>query len=368
MPSNPRFMWQNFVQLGGTTLTATSSLSTRPVSWLRDQMRSKTWRSNTNWNIVEGFNDHIDFDEGAGELNATLTPGNYTAATLATEIKTQLEAAGADTYTITYSTSTNKFTLSSSDNPNFDVLWNTGTNTATSCGADIGFDVSADDTAGGPYEADNVSYHSRELLYVDLGQTLEVRAGVVINHNSGSSGTYTLKASGTDLATAITSPSFTQVLSGNSDIRVEFFTAQNYRYWVLEIDDVGNTDAYSSLGVVYIGSHFETSRGASISFGRGRNEFSNVILADQGANYQDSKQNQKIWTLTFELASDADRDTFDTMADFVGVGRDIFFSLDPDNDKNATLYCYFGQPVQMSFNRAADSRWDIFVSLHEALG
>ncbi len=43
---------------------------------------------------------------------ATLTPGSYSAASLATEIKTQLDAEGGQVYTVTYSSVTNAYTIS----------------------------------------------------------------------------------------------------------------------------------------------------------------------------------------------------------------------------------------------------------------
>ena len=54
-------------------------------------------------------------EDGAGtDFTATLTVGNYSATTLATEIKTQMDSAGANTYTVTYDASTFKYTIATS--------------------------------------------------------------------------------------------------------------------------------------------------------------------------------------------------------------------------------------------------------------
>ena len=70
--------------------------------------------------IVLSTNDDIVFKEdGGGNLTATIAPGSYamgetsaTAGTLCEAIKTALEAAGSGTYTITFSNTTKKLTIS----------------------------------------------------------------------------------------------------------------------------------------------------------------------------------------------------------------------------------------------------------------
>lgn len=62
--------------------------------------------------VITSANDVINFKEdGGGTLNADVADGSYTTTTYAAAIKTALEAAGAGTYTVTYSTSTKKFTV-----------------------------------------------------------------------------------------------------------------------------------------------------------------------------------------------------------------------------------------------------------------
>lgn len=104
---------------------------------------------------VTANNKYIDFAEGGGELTAELDLGSYTALELCAEIKAQLEAIGGFTYTITYSTSTNKFTFAASST--FSLLWNTGTHKATDVSDLCGYDDAADDSGSASYLADNVS-------------------------------------------------------------------------------------------------------------------------------------------------------------------------------------------------------------------
>ncbi|NQV37670.1 MAG: hypothetical protein HQ509_06680, partial [Candidatus Marinimicrobia bacterium] len=107
--------------------------------------------------IVTGSNDALDFsDGGAGDLLATIPADSYTGATLATAIDVALEAVGGDNYTVTYSSSTGKFTLVSAGiGPgDFELRWSSGGRAATSIGRFIGFDISADDTGALTYVGD----------------------------------------------------------------------------------------------------------------------------------------------------------------------------------------------------------------------
>ena len=71
--------------------------------------------------VFTSDNNVITFNEGGGNLTATITPGTYNISDLISEIDTRLNAAGALTYTTTFSDITKKITLSATGN--FNVLW-----------------------------------------------------------------------------------------------------------------------------------------------------------------------------------------------------------------------------------------------------
>ena len=91
--------------------------------------------------IISTANNKINFKEQPStELTATLTPGAYTAASLATEIKIQLEAVGDSTYTVTYAS--NQYTITSNGVGGtgiFELLFWSGTNMTTSAHDVMGF-------------------------------------------------------------------------------------------------------------------------------------------------------------------------------------------------------------------------------------
>lgn len=81
-------------------------------------------------------NNKIYFDEdGSTVLTATITSGMYTSGTIAAAVKTAMEAAGAETYTVTLSSTTNKLTIASTGNVGF--WW--GTYTDNSASEQLGF-------------------------------------------------------------------------------------------------------------------------------------------------------------------------------------------------------------------------------------
>lgn len=104
---------------------------------------------------IDATNDDMDFDDGGGEENVSVTQKTYRHPfELASALETAMNTATTDTITVSYSESTGKFTIAS-DGGTLSLLWNTGTNTATTIGAALGFATAADDTGSTSYEGDN---------------------------------------------------------------------------------------------------------------------------------------------------------------------------------------------------------------------
>ena len=74
---------------------------------------------------IDSSNNKLDFKESGSQLTATLSSGTYSLSELATEIETQLNAAGANTYTVSVSTD-DKMTISATGA--FSLLPTEGTN------------------------------------------------------------------------------------------------------------------------------------------------------------------------------------------------------------------------------------------------
>lgn len=95
--------------------------------------------------IISARNNKLDFEETAStELTATLTAGVYTPAELMVEAKTQLDSAGASTYTTAYDSATGKYSLASDlagGGNVFVLLPQSGSNFSTSAFRTLGFDI-----------------------------------------------------------------------------------------------------------------------------------------------------------------------------------------------------------------------------------
>jgi len=117
------------------------------------------------WNPIKitSSNKYLDMTDDGGTIAATLTEGWYNPVELAAHITAKATEAsvgsGDDTITCTYDSATGKYNISS-NGTTFELLWNTGTNSANSVGATIGFAVAADDDSATGYTGDNAITYS----------------------------------------------------------------------------------------------------------------------------------------------------------------------------------------------------------------
>lgn len=61
---------------------------------------------------VDSTNASLIFNEGGSDITATVAGGTYTQAQYATQVQTKMNLVGGQTYTVSYSSVTNKFTVS----------------------------------------------------------------------------------------------------------------------------------------------------------------------------------------------------------------------------------------------------------------
>lgn len=91
---------------------------------------------------IDSTNNKINFNEGSGELTATIDSGTYSLTDLMTAVKTSMDAVGTLVYTVSFDRSTRIVTISSTSN--FDLLISTGTSVAVSSWLTLGFTGAAD--------------------------------------------------------------------------------------------------------------------------------------------------------------------------------------------------------------------------------
>jgi hypothetical protein len=104
---------------------------------------------------ITASNKFLDVTDDGGTFAVSITEGIYkTPVDLAEALQAALEASSAETYTVTFSNSTGRFTIASGSAV-LSLLWFTGTNASNSIGATLGFVVSANDIGSTSYTSDN---------------------------------------------------------------------------------------------------------------------------------------------------------------------------------------------------------------------
>jgi hypothetical protein len=361
----PRFLWQNFLHLTNTAVTVSSEDTSFPKRWLLDPLKTMRWRSKLGWTVVAGFNDKLDFDEGGSNRVATLTAGTYTTgAAYATMLQTAINAAAvSNTYTVTYSATTFKFTIArATGSTAVSLEWSTGANAGTSCGRDIGFIVSADDTGATTYTSDYACYQSRQYVKADLGSAMTVKAlGLVGMQTLTTNGLVRLQGNATD---AWTSPSYDQSFgpSAQADDVIAHWpsTSQTYRYWRIMLDDPYLSSGYQQVGLAYLGSYLEPTRAPQFGGVTEQHQPLAVIQqGDSGGIFTDNKSPARTFSLTFVILPDSDRLLIQAMQKSIGA-KPIFFALDPQNAPTNILYgavVEYGEFVHMAGGGATTGYW-----------
>ncbi len=105
--------------------------------------------------VIDSSSKFINFDEGGGELSAELEVGSYTLDQMRTQIKTAMDAVGADTYTISVDRQTRKITISSTGT--FSLLLGTGSQVGSSPFSILGFTTGTDTASAASHTSDFAS-------------------------------------------------------------------------------------------------------------------------------------------------------------------------------------------------------------------
>lgn len=345
---NITFCWNNLFD--GGVLTYSSRHSNFLETNLQHRWATKSWRSKYgagsgwgNFVITASVNDRLDFeDNGTTTRVASLTPGTYNADELAVHLKARMEAETADTFTIEYLEATNKFKITDDDG-NYELLWNTGANKARSIAGTIGYSDAADDTGDDNYTADNLRIHSEEWVVCDMGSAVGVQAVCLKHFNFSSTSVVKIQANASD---AWGSPSVNVTLSLVSDLKTHYFSSvQTYRYWRIFITDIDNSDGYSELGRVFMGTYFTPEKNIQRSYKKNYADPSTTIFSDEGQISTNKKTKFVQYSFRFASMGAADLAILTSMWDVLGHTGAFFFTLDRDNNDTTSFYVRFSRSI-----------------------
>jgi hypothetical protein len=106
---------------------------------------------------------YLDLIDDTGTIAVSVAEKIYkTPIELADALQISLNDASTETYTVTYSNVTGKFTIASGSTI-LSLLWSTGANAANSIGSKLGFLVASNDTGSVSYVSDNAQTYAAAL-------------------------------------------------------------------------------------------------------------------------------------------------------------------------------------------------------------
>lgn len=350
---NIRFMENNFAALTGGQITASSALSSFPVTNAVDSFRSKVYKASGHFEITAS-NNLIYINDGANKT-VTVTAADYTTpAGLATAMQTALNAASSN-WTVSYDSSgaTYKFTIANSGSVTLRL-----TQTTNAIWDTIGFTTSSD-LVGTTQTADEQRNHTDEYIIFDLGAESPVDFAAVIgplDENFSLSTTATIKLQANNL-NVWSAPPFDHTLTRTDDGIYKFFddvSDTRYRYWRFYYEDIYNAAGPEgiSIGNIYLGDYVTfTSKNVSNGFGFETVDPSERVTSDNGTIYFDEKTNYfSLDGLKMGLIDLATRDSLLQIYRKVKTTTPFYVSLDPrlsisTDIEDFTKYVIFdGQP------------------------
>lgn len=350
-----RLVAYNYVQETPTTVFSSSENPNFPALNVKHQIRGKEWRSNGNF-VIEAGKNRICFDEGFGEIVASITPGTYSVSQLKAEIKTQLEAVGALTYTVTFNHRTGLWSISATGE--FALLGATGSHLDEVLSI-IGFAI-ADRAGEDNYTAPKIALHTEEHIGFDFKTAEEIDSVAIMwpkgNFNLSENATIRLQANATANFTA---PAIDVEMnfSDKFEIATHYFAApESYRYWRVVIVDPENNNLYVSVGVVIIGLN-ELTEAPGNGFTLVQSDRSTIVKTDFGHEYTDEYPVLRVLNLNFKLIEYPIVEKLIELYEKIGSKRPVFVTMGIDNslfDKDCfAIYGKFPESIthtHYSFN------------------
>jgi len=334
------FTDQNFLDSDLVNVrSASSEKANFPADNLYDrQQRSEIWRSEGYYNIEDGSNTIVFRETAATDLTATITADEYTTpALLATAIKTALEAAGGSVYTVSRSTTSDKWVITSDGAGGggiFEIIW-TDASSAAMAGI-LGYSTGADDTGGLTYTGDFINLHTDEWLLWDLGlSSLPEYFYVFGDRNEpielSSSATIQIQGNFTDnFSTQI----FSETIPYDGRVIHTYdltgFGSTYLRYWRLRINDPQIGSGFVQLGHVSLGNILRPSRGRiAFGFGGSYRNFSNPVRVVGGQVVSNVRPCTESFRVTWSNLTKQDRKLFEDHYKKKGLDTAFVAHFDP---------------------------------------
>lgn len=208
------------------------------------------------WEITATENKLYFKDNGAVARTATITVGDYDADTLCAEIKTQMEAQTSDTFTVTYSNTSGKCTITDG----VGIYELTCTSTTNAIWNHIGFNTSADKTGSASYNSDNMRIHNYAGFIIETGDSSAISCSACTLFGLNLTSSYQILKLQRWTGSVWEDIGNFDYDYDNRRAIVMWTPSSSIKYRVVA-RDWSNTDRYFQCGVPLIGDYEEISRG-----------------------------------------------------------------------------------------------------------
>lgn len=331
----------NYAQSGRyASYDYSSQNSSYPITNLFNfDRRAKVWRSGGYYEIPTGGYDIVFWETTSTNLTATVAAGEYTSfSSLATAIKTALDAAGDSTYTVSQDTTTLKAKIVSNGSGGggiFTIVWPSSTEMADI----LGFSDDANDSGSLTYTADFLRINTGEWIEFDFGGEINPHAVVMTSLRNSPlkfSGSASIRIQGAYTNTWSTA-SYNEELSivdnvaykVKSTYSADGLHTEPLRYWRVLFDDKENTYGYIEIGQLFIGDGIDLTRGrVQIPFSADYIDSSVTIYSEGGQSITDEKEITESFSIDLLGLTKADKENFDYFFSSFKTVRPFFILLD----------------------------------------
>jgi hypothetical protein len=171
---------------------------------------------------------------------------------------------------------------------------------------------------------------SDQWLKWDLGSAKAVNCVALIGHNFNSDNVIKIQGNATD---SWASPTVNETIAYHERIMIKFFTQQSLRWW--QVVASGQTEErYHQIGRVFFGTYFQPSRNFLVNWTHTVADSVQEQFTVDGSRYADERLIYPEFGIEFVLPVSEKYGDFDSLIQAVGVSKNLFIALDPDNQLN----------------------------------
>lgn len=157
---------------------------------------------------------------------------------------------------------------------------------------------------------------------IDLGVATDISCVAIANHNFTSGATIELRASvNSDYSTT----DYSYTITYDSDIMLDFFTVQSYRYWRIYVNDAANGDGFLKMGRVYLGEYLDVVPSSDLPVDYNPTRTDQITFSQGGQVYRNKGSRSDEFGFTWTAMPGAMRISMEAFFDDMGYGTPFFF-------------------------------------------